>query len=146
MTEDQPRDPPGGEGPDIGSLGEETAKLFQALAGAAREHGHQVGEGVEGMAEHLTQTAHQINDHVATDAAECQYCPVCRAISLVRDVNPEVRAHLTVAASSLAQAAAGLLATPPPYPSRQQSGGVEHIDVDEDGDPDPDNDSDEGWT
>ncbi len=68
---------------------------------------------------------------------------------VVRQMSPEVRAHLTTAATSLLQAAAGVMAA-------QQGGteerrqGVEHIDLDDDGawddppaaaDPDPHTDT-----
>ncbi len=56
---------------------------------------------------------------------------MCRAIHLVRQTSPEVRAHLAVAASSLVQAAAGMLATDP-ADSRRTRDGVEHIDLDGD--------------
>jgi hypothetical protein len=58
---------------------------------------------------------------------------VCQVIHVVRSTSPEVREHLSVAASSLMQAAAGLLATrtdPSPAPS------VEKIDLDDEGDAD----------
>jgi hypothetical protein len=57
---------------------------------------------------------------------------VCRTIHVVRQMSPEVRAHLTSAASSLFQAAAGVMATQVP-PERRP--GVERIDLDAD-DPD----------
>ena len=46
------------DGQDIGSVAEEAAKLFGALSGWAREHGSE--------------------EHIATGAPECTYCPVCR--------------------------------------------------------------------
>jgi hypothetical protein len=121
---------------DVGSVGEEAAKLFGALAGALRE----------GLAE--------VDAHVATDDPECRWCPVCRAVHLVRETSPEVKAHLASAAASLVQAAAGFLATHvPDHASDHASGhasdhasgerrdgaaGVERIDLDEDV-------SDDGW-
>ena len=53
---------------------------------------------------------------------------------VVRQTSPEVRAHLAVAASSLLQAAAGMLATAVPDDARGRVGGVERIDLDDDAD------------
>jgi hypothetical protein len=105
----------GEDGPEpVGSVGEEAAKLFSALQDWATDSG-------AGFAD--------LHEHLATDSEECRYCPVCRAISLVRQTSPEVRAHLAAAAGSLLQAAAGLLETaqPPARPDR----GVQRIDLDE---------------
>jgi len=118
--------------PEVGSLGEETAKLLGALAGWAREQGADLGAGAGAAAAHAAASMQDLNEHLATDAAECRYCPICRAIELVRDTPPEVRAHLLTATTSLMHAAAALLATTVPD---QRSGGssrgpdVEHIDV-----------------
>ena len=109
-------------GEPLGSVGEEAAKLFTALQDWAREsasgeeHSHAQEQG----------------------GGACAWCPVCRGAALVRQTSPEVKAHLTVAASSLLQAAAGLLAAaqPPTAPGP----GVQRIDLDEDA---PENES--GW-
>ncbi|QYJ04665.1 hypothetical protein KUV85_03005 [Nocardioides panacisoli] len=134
MTEG-PNGPSGdGHDPDVGSLGEEAAKLFGALADAARQHGGDVGEGLGGFAGHAAHLAHEVNDHLATDAAECRYCPVCRVVHVVRETSPEVRAHLTTAATSLLHAASELLATLPPSEEEQgarRGPDVEHIDLDD---------------
>jgi hypothetical protein len=104
---------PDEDGPEpVGSVGEEAAKLFSALQDWATESGFS-----------------DVHEHLATGSEECRYCPVCRAIGLVRQTSPEVRAHLTAAAGSLLQAAAGLLASaqPPAPPER----GVQRIDLDD---------------
>jgi hypothetical protein len=114
---------------DVGSLGEEAAKLLGALSGWAREHAAEAGDGLSGLASHATASAHDLDDHLATGAAECTV-PLCRTISAVRQVSPEVTAHLSAAVSSLAQAAAALMATAPqPGPGPAH---VEHIDVTDD--------------
>ncbi|TIC88678.1 hypothetical protein E8D34_03110 [Nocardioides sp. GY 10113] len=110
--DDRRRDRPDAE--EVGSVAEEAAKLFGAFADLAREHGagglgEGLGEGLGAMAGQAASFAREVNDHLATDAAECRYCPVCRAVHVVRETSPEVRAHLASAASSLLQAAAGLL-------------------------------------
>jgi hypothetical protein len=129
--------PPGdglhGEQPEVGSVGEEAAKLFGALSTWARE----TGGGDLGAA--ASAFAGEVNDHVATGAEECRWCPVCRAVHAVRELNPEVRAHLTSAASSLLQAASEVLASLP-QPGRERTAGAgeesgfEKIDLDGDAD------------
>jgi hypothetical protein len=104
----------------VGSVAEEAAKLLGALSGWARD----------------------LDDHVATGAPECSYCPICRTVHALRQTSPEVRTQLATAATALLQAASGLLATvAPEAPGR---GGVEHIDLDDTGDwpADPDEQTD----
>jgi hypothetical protein len=104
---------PGGPDEEIGSVADEAAKLFGALSGWARE----------------------ANEHVATGAEECTYCPICRTVHVVRLASPEVRTHLALAAANLMQAAAGILAAASNDDSRgggaARGDGVEHIDLDE---------------
>ncbi|NPC43548.1 hypothetical protein [Nocardioides sp. zg-1230] len=122
MTDAEPR--------DVGSLGEEAARLFGALSGWARDHAAEAGDGLSGLAAQAATSAHDLDEHLATGAAECTVCPLCRAISAVRQVSPEVTAHLSAAASSLAQAAAALLASAPD--SSQGTDDVEQVDVTDD--------------
>jgi hypothetical protein len=121
-----------GRDPDVGSLAEETAKLLGALNGWAREQGSGLGESVAGLSDHAMTAAHDLNDHLATGSAECTVCPVCRTVHAVRQLSPEVKAHLATAAASLMHAAAGILATATPDASSDR-GGVEHIDLDASG-------------
>lgn len=116
--------------PDVGSLAEEATKLMGALAGWAREHGAEVGHGLSGLA---GDALHDVDEHLATGAPECTYCPVCRTVHVVRQLSPEVRTHLASAASSLMLAAAGVLATVAPDDDRTGAArdGVEKIDLDE---------------
>lgn len=127
-----PQDPPRPD-PEIGTVGEEALKLFGALADVARQHGAEVGGGVGGLADQASALAKEVNDHIATGSAECRYCPVCRVVHAVRETSPEVKTHLLTAASSLIQAAAGILETvPPPDQGAPQRGPeVEHIDLDD---------------
>ena len=136
---------PGGPGDheeQLGSVSEEAVKLFGALADWARDHGSDLGQGLGqglgGLADQAAATAREVNEHVATGAAECTYCPICRAVHVVRQTSPEVRAHLAVAASSLLQAAAGIMAAAAPQDAGDRAGGVEHIDLDDDLDDEPD--------
>ncbi len=127
-------EPPEGEphrGPDVGSVGEETAKLLGALSDWARDHGSDVGQGLGGLASHAAASLQDVNEHLATGSAECAYCPICRTVHAVRQSSPEVRAHLAQGASSLLQAAAGLLAAVPPPESSGRTAGVERIDLDD---------------
>lgn len=142
---------------DVGSVGEEAVKLLAALQDWARQgqgQGQSAG-GTDGETRPETGSEkgwekgsekgwesgdwlgagwQELNEHLATGGQDCQYCPLCRAIALVRQTSPEVRAHLSVAASSLLQAASGMLEqraasskTPDP---------VQKIDLDEPSDDD----------
>ena len=129
-------DTEGGRDPEVGSLAEEATKLLGALSGWARDQGQGMGEGeglgesIAGLSEHAVAAAHDLNAHLATGSAECTVCPICRTVHAVRQLSPEVKAHLTTAAASLVHAAAGILATTAPAPSSDR-GGVEHIDLDD---------------
>lgn len=119
-----PGEQPPEAGEAVGSVGEEAAKLFGALSEWAHDHDlggnlGNLGEGVRGVAE-----------HVDTGAPECDWCPVCRTVHLVRTASPEVRDHLSSAAASLLQAAAGFLTATGTNGSRNGQG-VERIDLDD---------------
>ncbi|MGN6576357.1 MAG: hypothetical protein ACTHKG_11765 [Nocardioides sp.] len=123
----------GGETPPTGSVGEEALKLLQALQGWAKESGHEYGESLGAAASGAGGLLNSVNEHIATGGEDCTYCPVCRVISAVRATSPEVKQHLTSAASSLLQAAAGYMATN--VPEKSGPGGeeqVEHIDLSDD--------------
>lgn len=125
MSEEHPDD-------QVGSVGEEAAKLFGAFADLARGQGSDVGAGLAGLASYAAGALRDVDEHLATDDPECTYCPICRTVHLVRQTSPEVREHLTAAAASLAQAVAGMLATPVPEERRNRAAGVERIDLGED--------------
>ena len=102
----------GGPEEQVGSVADEAAKLFGALSDWARD----------------------ANEHVATGAEECTYCPICRTVHVVRLASPEVRTHLAMAAANLMQAAAGILAavnSDDVRPGGAPRDGMEHIDLDE---------------
>lgn len=120
---------------EIGSVSEEALKLFAALSDWARETGGEYA----GAAASASEAFKSVNEHLATGGEDCTYCPVCRMISAVRATSPEVRAHLTTAATSLFQAAAAAMATAATKADQRQSdGGVERIDLDADWPEDPD--------
>ncbi len=123
-----------GDAHDVGSLGEEAAKLLGALSGWAREHAQETGDALSGLATHAAASAHDLNEHLATGSAECTVCPLCRTVHAVRQLSPEVTSHLAAAMASLVQAAAAMMSTPDPRTQdRARDGGdVEHIDLDAD--------------
>ena len=117
----------------VGSVTEEAVKLLSALQGWAKDNGSEYAGAAASAAEGAASAMHRVNEHVATGGAECTYCPVCRVISAVRDTSPEVKQHLSTAATSLMHAAAGMLATDVPDPSkRRPDGSVEKIDLSDD--------------
>lgn len=133
MTDDNgPAQPPH---EPVGSVGEEALKLFGALSDWAREHGADLGGSAQTAAGAFAGAVRDVNEHTATGGEDCRFCPVCQAIHAVRSTSPEVKAHLTVAASSLLQAAAELLATHVPG-QQPQAAPVQKIDLDSDWDED----------
>ena len=132
-TEGQQPPPGSGAGPhgeheSVGSVGEEAAKLLGALSEWARDQGTDYAGSAAGAASSFAHTARDVNEHIATGGEDCRYCPVCQVIHVVRSTSPEVREHLSVAASSLMQAAAGLLAT---HTSPSSASPVQKIDLDD---------------
>lgn len=123
-----PDDLDGASGEPVGSVGEEAAKLFAALSGWAKDHGSEYAGAASSAATAMSEAVHDIGEHVAA-GDDCRYCPVCQVIHAVRQTSPEVRAHLAIAASSLMQAAAGILATQVPREPAEQ---VQRIDLDDD--------------
>lgn len=103
----------------IGSVGEEAAKLLGALSDWAKDA--------------AGDAAHGFDQHLATGAAECTYCPICRTVHAVRDLSPEVKDQLAGAATTFLQTAASVLAGRGGAASRGPEG-VQHIDLDDGGD------------
>jgi hypothetical protein len=118
---------------DVGSVAEEAAKLLHALQGWAKESGSEYGGATAAAADAAASMAQQVNEHVAAGGVECTYCPVCRMIAAVRSTSPEVRQHLSVAATSLMHAAAELMATDVAGASdRSKDAATTKIDLDDD--------------
>ena len=124
-----PTEPTGSPSGDVGSVGEEAAKLLGALGEWARDQG---AAGVAGMAGQAADAVRDVDEHLATGAEECTYCPICRTMHLVRQASPEVREHLTTAASSFLQAAAAMLASGPQPRGSDPASGLERIDLEDD--------------
>ncbi len=126
------------DGPEpVGSVGDEAAKLMDALSGWAREQGSEMGQGLGGLgalAGHAAATLSEVNEHLATGSAECTFCPVCRTVHAIRETSPEVKAHLATAASALLKAGMQMLATavPDPEAGTPRSHNVEPIRLDDD--------------
>src|SRR3954467_5318815 len=97
---------------EVGSAAEEAVRLFAAMEEWARR-----------KASHVLD-----EEHVATGSAECQMCPVCQGIGVLRHVRPEAIEHLLDAAASFV--AALKTAVPTPAPARPAAR-VEHISVGE---------------
>ena len=110
----------------VGSVGDEAAKLLGALSDWARDQGTDYAGSAAGAAGRFANGVKDVSEHIATGSEDCRYCPVCQVIHVVRQTSPEVRAHLSLAASSLMHAVAGLLATPA---GDQQKAPVEKIDL-----------------
>ena len=145
---DGPPEPPGPPGPpEVGNVGEEAAKLLGALSEWARDSsgglgaglgaglGPGLGQSISGLAGHAAHAVSEVNEHLATGAPECTYCPVCRTVHVVRAASPEVKAHLATAASSFLQALAGVLASLPAG-AAGSAPGTEFEKIDLDGDDD----------
>jgi hypothetical protein len=70
-----------------GSIGEEAARLLDALEAWVRQHG-----------------AGALAGRVATGSPECCLCPICQLLGLLRTARPETFEHLLDASGSLAAA------------------------------------------
>jgi hypothetical protein len=135
VTEDRPGGRPGPGDEPIGTVAEEAAKLLSALTGYARGQAGEYADAANGAASTASAAFRSVNEHLATGAPECTWCPVCQVVHAVRSTSPEVKTHLAVAANALVQAAAAVLATHVPGdPGGGQGGGpVQKIDLDDDG-------------
>ena len=76
----------------VGSAAEEAARLFGAMQDWARSRFD--------------------SEHLATGGAECQICPLCQGIALLRQVKPETAEHLLDAAASIVAAMRSAVASP----------------------------------
>ena len=129
---------------EVGSLAEETAKLFAAAADWARDHSSSdrptASGGATGGATGGTAGARLgewlADEHIATGAPECRWCPVCQAIGVLRSTSPEVKEHLAslvvVARQLLDSVADAASHGATPKPERSSPPDVEHIDLSED--------------
>jgi hypothetical protein len=119
------------ENEPVGSVAEEAAKLLGALQDWAKENGQESTSAAAGAA----SAFRSLNEHLATGGEDCKYCPVCQFISVARRTSPEVKHHLSAAASSLLQAAATAMSSDlGPHRRGEPESTVEKIDLSDDGD------------
>lgn len=94
-----------------GPLGDEAARLIEAI-----------GEWARGAAGGLSMTA-------VGDGAECQVCPFCQLVALMRRTNPETFGHLADASASMMAALRTVVENHDHQAARKT--GVERIDLDD---------------
>ena len=100
---------------EVGSAAEEAVKLFAAVEDwARRKASHVVDE-----------------EHISTGSPECQMCPVCQGIGLLRHVRPEAVEHMLDAAASFVAALKTAVTTPAPEEPSKRGARVQHIAVGE---------------
>lgn len=92
---------------EVGSVGEEAARLLEAFQEWVRGHPGPVADGATG------------------EPVTCRLCPFCRLLSLARGAQPETFEHLIAAADSLAAAARSVIESH----AAGRSSGVQHIDI-----------------
>lgn len=103
---------PGREREQLGSVGEEATRLFEAMEEWAR--GAFAGPGPQ----------------IATGAAECRLCPLCQLIGLIRDVRPETVEHLLEASTALLTTLRAAVERHERAWATRRAGPVQHIDID----------------
>ena len=100
---------------DVGTAAEEAVKLFAAVEDWARR-----------------KASHVLDEqHIATGSAECQMCPVCQGIGVLRHIRPEAVEHLLDATASFVAALKVAVATPTPDEPAKRGPRVERIVVGE---------------
>jgi hypothetical protein len=100
---------------DVGTAAEEAVKLFTAVEDWARR-----------KASHIVD-----EQHIATGSAECQMCPVCQGIGVLRHVRPEAVEHLLDAAASFVAALKTAVTAPSSEEPARHAAKVQHISVGE---------------
>jgi hypothetical protein len=93
-----------------GSVAEEASRLFEAVQEWARRSSGS-------------------SERIATGSAECQLCPVCQLIGVLRTARPEVAGHLAEAAGSLLEAVRAAIAAHEHDWSSRRGRPVERIDI-----------------
>jgi len=123
----------------VGSLPEEAAKLFAVLQGWATDHSQVAG--TPGADDGSASTSDGDEPRHGTEGPcadqdpppECRYCVWCQLIRAARATSPEVREHLTSAATSFALALQALLETPAERrKDAERESPIEKIDLSED--------------
>jgi hypothetical protein len=134
MTDDtRPKDDDG-EG-EVGSLADEAARLFAVATDWARQYTADSRTGSAASAPRSGDWPGQ--EHIATGAPECRWCPICQAISLLRTTSPDMKEHvasLVVVARQILDSVAETVgeAGSASKPRPESTPDVEHIDLSED--------------
>ena len=124
-----------------GSLGEEAARLLEALGmwarGSLDGHGaedlHDAGH--ERISSRVGGAFRTLNDSIADGSPACRVCPVCQLIAVVRHAKPETFTHLLDASAALTAALRSVVEQAE-HGERERRSGVQRIDLD----PVPDSD------
>ncbi len=98
-----------------GSAAEEASRLFEAVQEWARRT--------------KTGSGDPLGEHIATGSPECQLCPVCQLIGVLRTSRPEIVLHLADAAGSLLAAVRAVIDAHEREWSTRRPPGVERIDI-----------------
>jgi hypothetical protein len=98
---------------DFGPVGDEAAKLLEAVQGWARAT---FGEGASAR--------------ISTGGPDCGWCPVCQLVAALRGERPELTEKIVEAGSTLMIALRALLERPAPN-GDAQAPRVQRIDLDE---------------
>jgi hypothetical protein len=101
----------------VGNAAEEATRLFEAVQDWARR------SATAGSA------SASLGDHLATGAPECELCPICQLIAVLRTSRPELVAHLADAAGSLLAALRTAIDAHEREWSARKTTGVERIDI-----------------
>lgn len=109
-----------------GPLGEEAAKLVDAVQEWLRGAGAGVGTGA---ADKAASAASYVSSHIANGSAECQLCPVCQLLAALRGSRPEVFEHLQSAAGSVLLALRAAIEAHEHNWSAGRGAPVERIDI-----------------
>jgi hypothetical protein len=117
----------GVDDPEVGSLAEEAARLFDALGTRVRRDGAEVGSSVASAGEWANRAWHDLGEHLSTAGGECQYCPLCRLAKGLREASPDLGDQVGKAALAAIRAVTHLVARDAPA----RRAGVERIDLDD---------------
>ena len=113
---------------DVGSLGEEAAKLPRRAVGLGPRAAGDAGDGLSGFAAQAASSAHDLNEHLATGPPSARSARSAARSTPSASSAPRSRPTSPPRRASLAQAAAAIMATA----HRRTPGdahGVEHIDL-----------------
>ncbi len=101
----------------------------ESPTGSAAEEAGRLFEAVQEWAKRASGAAGGWSEHVATGAPECQLCPVCQLIALLRETRPDVATHLAEAAASMLAALRAAVAAHEREWGSRRGAGVERIDI-----------------